>query len=330
MRKFDASLIYNSLILSYIIFVFNKLGFFPLLEKGIEFSSLATASEFETNRLKVILVIAETMSIIEKQNNKYVLTELGKDVKKQRGFFTWAIGGYSQLLESMDVFLTTPSTDSLPYIRGDYVAIGSDECNQELMRPILNSVINHVIEDEGVKYVADLGCGNAGRLIDLLHQRPELKGVGIDIDPHAVEVAQNNREHNKLASRLDIVRENVFTSLSRTYPIFEKVELVISFMMLHDLFNIQKFNNEDLFEKMKTAFPNAKRFVFADTCLAEEKYTLENVPIFTMGYQLVHTLRGIEVFPLSYYKEQFRKANLKLLEQHDFGVPNTYLFVLEV
>lgn len=328
MTKFDASLIYNNLILSYIIFTFNKLDFFPLLEKGIEFSALATISKSNRNRLRVILSVAETMGILEKKNNEYILTELGKDVKKQRGFFTWAIGGYSQLLESMDVFLVAPSTESLSYIKGDYVAIGADECNQELMRPIFNRVIDEVIESESVGLVADLGCGNAGRLIDLLHRRPELKGIGIDIDPQAIEIAQNNRERAKLTARLDIVCENVL--LLKGSPVFEQVELVTSFLMLHDLFNAQKPNEDELFKKIRTAFPNVKRYVFADTCLAEEEYTVENIPIFTMGYELVHAFRGIEIFPINYYKEQFRRANLTLLEQVELGVPNTYLFVLDV
>jgi SAM-dependent methyltransferase len=280
----------------------------------------------ERKRLQVVLDAAVAMEMLALEDDMlYGLTELGRDLAKNRGFFTWAIGGYAPLLEAMGTFMADPAVPSLPYVRSEDVAIGSDECNQGLMEPIFRSVIDRL----PVKRVADLGCGNAGRLVSLLERRPELTGVGIDIAPQAIQVAGRKRDEHQLKQRLHLVQEDVFQALAEPRPEFQDVELVMSFMMLHDLFNISDLK-DNLFTRLKAAFPQAKYFVFADTCLDGQERTAATMPIFAMGFELVHALRGIDVFPLEYYQERFAKSGLKLAGQYKFGAPNTYIFVLEV
>lgn len=321
----SAANIYNNLILGYVIFIFNKLNFFELLNKGITNNEISKKYKYDSKMLKGLIAVATKMGLIKEKNNKLSLTKLGKDVEKNRGFFTWAIGGYSPLLEEMDTFLINPDTSWQPYVRGKYVAIGSDEANQGLMQDIFDKVIDGFDS----KCIADLGCGNAGRLINLILRKPQLTGVGIDINPQAIEAAKENIKKNKLNKKIDLICENVFTSLTKTNQELSEVELVMSFMMLHDLFNIQELKG-NLFTKMKKAFPKAKYFVFADTCLEEKSYDPKDLPIFTIGYELIHQMRRIKLYPVEYYKKQFKKEGLELIAQHDFGVPNTYLFVLKV
>jgi hypothetical protein len=324
----NAAQIYNSLILSYIVLFFSNQDLFPALADGVSLEQLSHGKGLDRKRLQAVLETTVTLGVLTQTESTpvyYTLTPLGHDLAKNRGFFTWAIGGYSPLLENMATFITAPGTNSLPYVRGGNVAIGSDECNQTLMEPIFK----HVIDSLPVSRMADLGCGNAGRLINVLNRRPGLTGVGVDINTDAITTAETNRDQHGLTSRLELVRENVFTSLNDSRPEFQDVELVMSFMMLHDLFNIQEFEN-NLFDKLKAAFPQAKYFVLADTCTDEEERTFETMPVFAAGFELIHTLRGIKTFPLGYYLDRFERSGLKLRGQYKFGVPNTYIFVLEV
>jgi hypothetical protein len=321
----NAASIFNDFILSNVVFALNKLGILSLFKNGVTFEEIVRFNNFEEKRLKELLKIAQVMGLLEERGMLFHLTKLGADVERNIGFFTWAIGGYSSLIEGMDIFVVAPACASQSYVRGEYVAVGSDEVNQRLMQHIFDEVIDQISFD----CVADLGCGNAGRLVNLLKRKPGLTGVGIDINPQAVEVAQNNIDRSGFSDKMDVVCENVFTSLSEHRSEFDRVELVMSFMMLHDLFNIEELHGK-LFAKVKESFPRAKYFVFADTCLDEESRTSFTMPVFTMGYELVHIMRGIRLFPLQYYKEQFEKEGLELVAQHDFGVANTYLFVLKV
>lgn len=319
-----ASEVFNSLILSYIVLFFSKQQLFEPLAEGVSLDQLVHGHGLERQRLTAVLDTAVTLGMLARRRGIYSLSQLGRDLAKNRGFFTWAIGGYSPLLEAMDTFLTQPTTSSLPYVRGKEVAIGSDECNQELMEPIFW----HVVGGLPVERIADLGCGNAGRLVSLLRRRPELTGVGIDIDTDAIAAATLNRDNHELGSRLQLVQEDVFTALTATRPELRDVELVTSFMMLHDLFN-QAGLQDNLFTRLRRAFPAAKYFVFADTCVEEGENDFETMPIFAAGFELVHALRGIQVFPLSYYQQRFEQSGLKLTAQYKFGAPNTYIFVLE-
>src|SRR5262249_33676829 len=149
---------------------------------------------------------------------------------------------------------------------------------------------DHAIRQIPFKKVADLGCGNAGRLVDWLEKEPALRGVGIDINPQAIAVAKQNRAEHHLEKRLDLILENVFTSLNSSNPLLRDVDLVTSFMMLHDLFNIKELAGV-LFDKLRAAFPRARYCAFADTCLDQQKRTAETMPIFTMAYELVHAFR---------------------------------------
>jgi SAM-dependent methyltransferase len=321
----SAATVFNSMILSYIVLFFNREALFPHFAAGITAGQLSHKARLEPKRLQVVLDASVAMGMLALEDSEYRLTALGKDLAKNRGFFTWAIGGYAPLLEAMGTFMTEPATPSLPYVRSQDVAIGSDECNQGLMEPIFR----HVIDALPVSRVADLGCGNAGRLVSLLERRPDLTGVGIDIAPQAIEVAKLKRAEHNLQPRLQLVQEDVFQALGTPRPEFQDVELVMSFMMLHDLFNITDLK-ENLFPRLKAAFPAAKYFVFADTCLDGQERTFATMPIFAMGFELVHALRGIDVFPLEYYQQQFAGSGLKLAGQYKFGAPNTYIFVLEV
>jgi SAM-dependent methyltransferase len=320
-----ASGIFNNLILGYIVLFFNKQDLFPEFELGLDIRQLVEDYALEETRLRTILEATVAMGVLHKTNQTYRLTELGRELARNRGFFTWAIGGYSPLLESMDLFLQAPTSSWRPYVRGDYVAIGSDECNQGLMQPIFDRVIDSLPATR----IADLGCGNAGRLVELLERRPELTGVGIDIDPRAIELAQAHRHNYGVQDRLQLVCEDVFATLSESRPELADTELVMSFMMLHDLFNKENLHGR-LFASMKKAFPKAKYFVLADTCSDETPRDADTMPIFTMGYELIHALRGLKIFPLSHYEQRFAEGGLKLVARHELGVPNTYLFVLEV
>lgn len=315
--------IFNDVILGYIVLFFAKQGLFPVFAAGATPDQLVTQFGFDEKKLSVILKSAEIMGILTHRNGAYYLTKLGEELRDDRGFFTLFIGGYSQLLEAMGTTAAPSASNHKEYVRGQYVAIGSDEA-QQASRPIFDKVIDGL----KARHIADLGCGNGGRLIDLLQRRPDTTAVGIDIDPASIHLATENRDKHQLQHRLQFVQEDVFKSLETAPAELKNVELVMSFMMLHDLFNMSELKGQ-LFQRMKAAFPNAKYFVLADTCLDENEHNAETMPVFTLGYELVHALRGIQIFPLSYYEEQFRQGGLKLITRHDFGVPNTHIFVLE-
>src|SRR4051812_28808630 len=111
-----AANVFNSLILSYVVLFFNRRQLWPRFATGVSAAELVRLDGFEAKRLQTILDATVSMGVLGRKRAVYHLTSLGRDLEQNRGFFTWAIGGYAPLLEAMDTFTTEPATDSLSYV----------------------------------------------------------------------------------------------------------------------------------------------------------------------------------------------------------------------
>jgi release factor glutamine methyltransferase len=58
-----------------------------------------------------------------------------------------------------------------------------------------------------------VGVGSGCIVITLLHERPQLRGVGLDLSPAALSVARTNAARLGVADRLDLLESDGFTAL---------------------------------------------------------------------------------------------------------------------
>lgn len=313
-----ASDYFNSYIGVYIVFAMNQLGILPKLSRDPQ----NLPNEGYSDKVDYVLRIAETLGIISLKQNKISLTEFGISLQKNIGFFTWVVGGYSDLLKELTNIENGLLTNTNSLINGKFVAVGSDECNKSLMSDIFKEAISTI----HFKKVADLGCGNSGRLINLMKLNPEATGVGIDINYDAIQSAQKNVNSQKMEERISLHCANVFDELNDSSKVFKGVDTVTCFMMFHDLLNID-IGHKSLFEYLNRTFPDVETYIIADTVKNSERYDPSS--IFTLGFELIHKFQDISLFDLDYYLNYFSKANLKIQKQIPFGVPNTYIFILK-
>lgn len=61
--------------------------------------------------------------------------------------------------------------------------------------------------------ILDICLGSGAILISLLHYMKNAKGLGIELSPKAIEIAQKNLEHHELESRMDILQSDLFANL---------------------------------------------------------------------------------------------------------------------
>lgn len=73
---------------------------------------------------------------------------------------------------------------------------------------VITSALSVIAKDEIEKYVLDLGTGTGCLLLALLHERPQAKGLGIDISEEAVAVARINAENLGLSAQAEFQKSN--------------------------------------------------------------------------------------------------------------------------
>jgi uncharacterized membrane protein len=53
------------------------------------------------------------------------------------------------------------------------------------------------------------------------------------------------------------------------------------------------------------------------------------LPIFSLGYELVHAFMGVRLYPRAEYERLFERAGLTVARCVPFGTPHSWLYVLE-
>jgi len=71
-------------------------------------------------------------------------------------------------------------------------------------------IVLRVMEGMGARNLLDLGCGGGRLLVDACLRNPELRGVGLDISPGAIEFARGLAERAGLSDRLSFVVADAF------------------------------------------------------------------------------------------------------------------------
>lgn len=321
-ENLTASSIYNSYIGSYVIFALYETGILSLFdqEEIVDINSVDTDSK--TNKA-FLFNIASDLGFLTIEKQKAQLTDLGKDILENVGFFLWAIGGYSKLLQAAPDILSSKPHQLKNLVYGDYVALGSYECGQRLM----NNILKETMSDLSYNVIADLGCGNAGRLINFVNAKTGAKGIGLDINADAIALAKTKVENAGLTESISLHCENIFNSLTNESKVFEEVDVVTNFMVFHDILNMEEIH-DDIFYYFEKTFPNAEYYLIADTVKGDE-YESSSLPIFSLGFEFIHKLMNVRLFPLEYYLDFFEKSGLSLEAIKPFGVPNTYIFLLK-
>lgn len=313
-----AASLYNNYISVYVLMALNHLG----ILQSLDITQPIRKEIYKNDKIDYLLNLANTLGIVIIDSGEIRLTAYGDTLKTNIGFFTWAAGGYAELLKELAGIAKGVVTDTYALVDGKYVAEGSHECNKSLMAPIFNSHITSV----EYKIIADLGCGNAGRLINFMNVKGGTKGIGIDISKGAIELARSNVEKASMNERIQLYCANVFDEINDASKAFPGVDTVTCFMMFHDLLNIDT-GKMNLFDYLNRAFPDATTYIIADTVKSPE--ITGELPIFTMGFELIHKFQDIQLFSLEYYINYFKNAGFKVEQPIPFGVPNTYIFILK-
>ena len=166
----------------------NSLGIIDLLKSSKSFSLnkfLKTHPNVSELALKAAFITLEKMSIIEKKNSAYHLTNFGIKICDQIGLIKLLFQGYGQLIaEQTNIGQKKPACVE-KYLNGEAIADASIQFSEKTIIPkIIKELKKRKIEGT----LCDFGCGSAVHLIDICAEL-NLRGIGIELDKEAVALA---------------------------------------------------------------------------------------------------------------------------------------------
>ncbi|TPG68034.1 methyltransferase domain-containing protein [Brevibacillus laterosporus] len=325
----DPHTLFNYYLGANVLYAYHQIGLFDIVKPNqtVSVADIAFQTGSEIMRLKALLRVGEVLGYLNHyQDDSIQLSLLGEEMRKHIGYIIWSVGAYGDMLSRLGDLHTGVQGWSGLRDEGK-VALGSDLMNSS----ILENLLSEVLDSFPFQSICDFGCGNGSKLINMLKRYPERKGVGIDISTAAIGLARQNVKHHDLSDRVTLLHANILDmNVSHNdIEVLGEVEVVTSFMMMHDLFNITEIR-ETLFDRLRNVFPKVKYFLISDTLQTPIPYLKEKLPIFNVGFELVHAYMDVYIPTKEEYDLAFQKAGLTIERCIPFGPTSTYLYVLKV
>lgn len=269
---------------------------------------------------KVFIRTLATVEILNNTDTDILQGKNFKDVFSNKGYFVWLVKGYAHTIENMSMLLKmeTLKVSNVQRNGGEIAKAGKDYGYH-----FVNSHFNQVFDAINPTSIADFGCGSADRLIGMVKKNNNLKGIGIDINADAVNIAKDNIRAAGLEDKIQVICADISTL--KNDDRFRDTELIFSFFMGHDLF--PKENCKAVFSQIQKVFPKATTFLLCDTYSSE---SIKQPPIFTLGFELTHALMG-QVIPT--YKDWialFKELDWTLVNTIDIDIPFSTIFNLKI
>jgi len=317
-RLFNASIGASAIAASF------ELGLLDAIHENgsLEIEAFCAEKELSTYAVTSILMVLARYEFVTVNDDKTTATKGPKfeDAFKDKGYFLWLIRGYGHLLHNLASIVKDDkcTTDGIGR-DGKYIAMAGRDYGGQFVDPHFTEAM----AEEPFTVAADLGCGSAERLMGLARARPEFRGVGVEVNKGAVDLARRSIKAAGLEDRLTVVHFDVKNLVYQ--PEFEDVEVLFCFFMGHDLW--PRPNCLKAFKSIRQAFPNLKRFLFSDTYRSD--YPIPgDTPIFTLGFEFTHDLMGQYIPSAEEWEDLFAEAGWDFHGRRDLSIPYSAIFDL--
>lgn len=320
----EAARLFNAAIDAASISALDEVGFFDALKAQgrLDLDAYCAAEDLDRPSIEAMLHGLQCFDVVTLADDRgsVVPGAAFDDVFRNKGYFLWLVRGYGRMLENFGTILRNGARTGDYYERdGAYIArAGKDYGGQ-----FVDADFDTVLAQAPFAKAADLGCGSAGRLIGLLERDPALRGVGVERNAGAVEVARGLVADAGLADRLEIVHADV--GALEAHRAFADVDLVFSFFMAHDLWPREQC--KVALDNIHAVFPNTARFLLCDTYRSDAAAT-PDYPIFTLGFEVTHAMMGQYVPNVAEWLDLFGDTNWSVAGQHPIGIPYSCVFDL--
>jgi hypothetical protein len=235
------------------------------------------------------------------------------EVNRSRSLFHWLSRGCGSLFSQMPTVARLGNRSGRFYERdAAAISFACREINARFFDPVFHATLARI----EFTSVSDLGCGSAERLIQIVHGRAGVRGVGIDIAAGALAVASVAVADAGLSERISLSEGDVCSIEPR--PEYAEVDLVTCFLMGHDFW--PREHCVETLRRIRSAFPRVRRFLLGDTTRASEA-TRDRAPLFTLGFETAHAMMGVYLPSIDEWREVFADGGWHCVREHRIDMP---------
>jgi SAM-dependent methyltransferase len=166
------------------------------LRRNLTVEEIARLRGYDVFTLRMLLeFVAVKCDLLERNSiGEFEIGHTYADRARLNHLLSQYVGAYGPCLLSIEQIAANPSIGrALKNNEQHAAAFGGDEPDRLLV---------DIVEDLAFDKLLDLGCGGGQLLNALVKKRPSIRGVGIDINPLAIDTAKNSAQASQLSDRI--------------------------------------------------------------------------------------------------------------------------------
>ena len=198
-------------------------------------AELARELSFSDEKLlATFLRVAATTGLVRDDGRQWRLTSRGRaavDDDLVRASYLAFAGFHTAVYRELDVQLAGGARRRDVAEQGELIARISGG-----FEPLVLGVLTRAVRERAPRRILDVGCGKALELAAMLEAAPGARGVGIDVDAAAVELAGRTLAERGLADRASVVHTDLrAASGNRSGPLAEPFDFALLANVLYYL-----------------------------------------------------------------------------------------------
>lgn len=320
---------FNGYIAASLIHAMEKVGLLDYLDthSAVDIGNFTRSRGLDVRQLSGVVAAAIKCGYLAKDHEQLTLTAAGKELLEYRGYFQWLVGGYGHVLGSAAELVTGEYRYGREVSREESMVAQGTALND---RYHMAAELKSAMADLPVSKIVDLGSGNSARLCRIASGMSGTYGVGLDISRPATQLAIEKVKKTGLQDFVRPVQADVIELLNGSVKqdLIKGADTVMSFYLLHDLL-ARSASRAELFQRMRDSFSEARTYIFADGFLRDAaEAAAQSLPVFTLGFEMVHSLMSVPLYHREQYETWFAGAGLRVGQRIALGSPDCWLYVL--
>jgi SAM-dependent methyltransferase len=226
-------------------------------------------------------------------------------------YIVYYVGGYGGVLSSMSALADGSSRYGEDVVRDtEYVAKGTEMMSLTRHHASYGVVLDRA-EQLAPRRVADVGCGSASFLAQLVERCRCDSGVGIDLSLPVCHMARENVKKAGLADRIEIVRCDMRDVLAERPDLAGSFDVVTAMMVLHEsLFGGEERTVELLRTLCGLLAPERGALLVLDK--QTDVLDLGEAPAYLTEYKLAHDITKQDLCSADRWRELVEASGMRI------------------